>query len=182
MAIFIDDSLKLEMISIEHAESIFNLINQNKVHLREWLPWVIKMETIEQLKEIILISQQGFTDNSDHAFVIKYEEKIAGRIGVYDIDHQNKIGSIGYWIGEKFQGKGIVTKSCIAIIEYCFHHLDLNRLEIKCAVKNYKSQAIAEKLHFTKEGVLREAELLHTEFIDLFSYSLLKKEWKTVQF
>lgn len=182
MTIFIDDKLTLEMIRIEHAEPIFNLVNLNRVHLREWLPWVIKMETLEQFKEIILISQQGYTDNSDHAFVIKYEEEIAGRIGVYDIDHQNKIGSIGYWIGEKFQGKGIVTKSCNSIIEYCFNHLDLNRLEIKCAVKNYKSQAIAEKLLFKKEGVLREAELLHSEFIDLFCYSLLKKEWQVACF
>lgn len=176
MTIYIDEQLRLEMLNIEHAEPIFNLVNSNRLHLREWLPWVIQLETLEQFKEIILTSQQGFSNNSDLAFVIVYEGKIAGRVGVYDIDNQNKIGSIGYWIGEKFQKKGIVTKSCKSIINYCFEILDLNRLEIKCALKNYNSQAVAQRLNFKREGVLREAELLHGAFVDLICFSLLKSE------
>lgn len=57
--------------------------------------------------------------------------------------------------------------------------MDLNRIEIKAAVKNFKSQAIPEKLNFKKEGILRQAEFVNNEFIDLFIYSILKNEWKT---
>lgn len=180
MIIQIDNRLTLEMINIHHAEPIFHLVNSNRLHLREWLPWVVKVETVEYFKEIITISQQGYTNNSDHAFVILFDGIIVGRIGVYDIDNQNNIGAIGYWIGAEFQGKGIVSKASKVMINYCFQDLGLNRIEIKCATKNFKSQAIAERLKFTKEGIFREAELLHNEYIDIFIYSLLKKEWDII--
>ena len=55
-----------------------------------------------------------------------------------------KIGSVGYWLSEEFQGKGIVLRSVEKLVDYCFTELLLNRIEIKCGTKNYKSQAIAE--------------------------------------
>lgn len=178
MTIQIDEKIVLEMIGLHHAEPIFNLVNSNRFHLREWLPWVVKMETLEHFKEVIAVSQQGFTENKDHAFVILVDGIVAGRIGVYDIDNQNNIGAIGYWIGSEFQGKGIVNQSCEAMINYCFQDLGLNRIEIKCSTKNFRSQSVAERLKFHKEGTIREGELLHNEYIDLFIYSLLKKDWK----
>lgn len=85
-----------------------------------------------------------------------------------------KIGSVGYWLSEEFQGKGIVLRSVEKLVDYCFTELLLNRIEIKCGTKNYKSQAIAEKIGFQKEGIIREGEFLHNAFSDLFCYSLLK--------
>jgi ribosomal-protein-serine acetyltransferase len=103
-------------------------------------------------------------------------DKVIGRIGVYKIDSQNKIGEMGYWLAENAQGKGIITKSSKAIINFCFSDLQLNRIEIKCGTENLKSKAIPEKLNFTKEGVIRQGELLYDTFIDLNLYSLLKSE------
>ncbi len=34
------------------------------------------------------------------------------------------------------------------------------------------------KLNFTKEGILRQAEFVNNEFMDMFFYSILKEEWK----
>ncbi|MEO6949604.1 MAG: GNAT family protein, partial [Ginsengibacter sp.] len=59
-----------------------------------------------------------------------------------------------------------------------FQKIGLNRIEIKAAVRNLKSQAIPIKLNFKKEGVLRQAEFVNNEFIDLFLYSILKEEWE----
>ena len=81
-------------------------------------------------------------------------------------------------MAENLQGKGIITKSCKALIDYCFSDLQLNRIEIKCGTENFKSKTIPEKLNFTKEGVIREGELLYDKFIDLNLYSLLKTDIK----
>jgi ribosomal-protein-serine acetyltransferase len=56
--------------------------------------------------------------------------------------------------------------------------LQLNRIEIKCGIENFKSKTIPEKLNFTKEGVIRQGELLYDKFIDLNLYSLLKTDRK----
>ncbi len=62
------------------------------------------------------------------------------------------------------------------LIDFCFHHLNLNRIEIRCGTENVKSKHVAEKLNFTKEGVIRQGELLYDRYIDLNLYSLLKSD------
>jgi len=174
MLLKVDENITLELLEEKHADAIFSIISANRVYLREWLPWVIKMQTIEDFRGFISLYRQKYTENSDVAFVIVHDFIVVGRIGVYNIDAVNKIGSIGYWLSEEFQGKGIVLRSVEKLVDYCFTELLLNRIEIKCGTKNYKSQAIAEKIGFQKEGIIREGEFLHNAFSDLFCYSLLK--------
>ncbi|MDR6843626.1 GNAT family protein [Flavobacterium granuli] len=176
MIITIDNTLKLELITENHAQTIFEIVDANRAHLRPWLPFVDRMQTVEFANNFVKGAMQRNKDGNEYAFVIIENKKVIGRIGVYKIDNQNKIGEIGYWIIEGLQGKGIVTKSCKAIIDFCFSDLQLNRIEIKCGTENFKSKSIPEKLNFTKEGVIRQGELLYDTFIDLNLYSLLKSE------
>ena len=105
-----------------------------------------------------------------------WEWQSIGRIGISKIDYQNKIGEIGYWLAENSQGKGIIHKSIRTIIDFCFTDLKLNRIEIKCATENIQSKNIPEKFNFTKEGVIRQGELLYDKYVDLILYSLLKTD------
>jgi ribosomal-protein-serine acetyltransferase len=176
MTITIDNNLKLELITENHAQPIFDMVDANRAHLRPWLPFVDRMQTVEFARNFVKSTMQRNEDGNEYAFVIIEKEKVIGRIGVYKIDNQNKIGEIGYWIIEGLQGKGIVTKSCKTIIDFCFSDLQLNRIEIKCGTENLKSKTIPEKLSFTKEGIIRQGELLYDTFIDLNLYSLLKSD------
>ncbi|MBK7633025.1 MAG: GNAT family N-acetyltransferase [Saprospiraceae bacterium] len=56
---------------------------------------------------------------------------------MHKIDHQNKIGEIGYWL-TYVQGKGITTSACEALLSFCFNELQLNRIEIKCGTKIFE--------------------------------------------
>lgn len=85
--------------------------------------------------------------------------------------------SIGYWLGAEFEGRGIMVRSCRALIDYLFKELKLNRVEIRTAPGNKKSQAIPKKLGFTEEGTIREYEKLYTQFVDHVVYSMLAKDW-----
>jgi ribosomal-protein-serine acetyltransferase len=109
--------------------------------------------------------------------VIMYKDKLVGRIGLHHMNLQNKIAAIGYWQDKGVEGQGIITKSCIALINYGFEDLGLHRIEIKAATNNLKSQAIPERLNFKKEGILRQAELVNNEYLDLVLFSMLSHEW-----
>ena len=178
MVLIIDAEITLEQIDLKHSEGVFELASANREHIGEWMPWIIHMQSVEFIQNFSIGSNQRNKDGNEFAFVILENGKIVGRIGVYKIDNQNKTGEIGYWIGEKVQGKGIVTRSCEGLIDFCFDRLNLNRVEIRCAVENVKSQRIPERLHFEQEGILRQAEWLHNRFSDLRLYSMLRQDWR----
>jgi ribosomal-protein-serine acetyltransferase len=89
----------------------------------------------------------------------------------------NRKTEIGYWLSEKFQGQGLVTKSVSELCHFAFQKLDMNRVQIKCAVGNTPSANIPKRLNFTFEGIERQGELLIGNiFTDLEIYSKLKGE------
>ena len=177
MTIQINDSLILESNHLNHAEENYSLINSNRAYLKQWLTWVDKIQTLEDSKNYIISSIQKTEQQTDYGFVIKFNGNIVGRIGLHFIDATNKTGTIGYWVSEGFQGQGIITNACKALLDFGFMKLNLNRIEIKCATENIKSKTIPEKLHFKQEGIQRQAEFLNNQFTDLYVYSLLKEEW-----
>jgi ribosomal-protein-serine acetyltransferase len=179
MIIRVDEKIRLELLEDKHAESIFHMVNTNRNHLRSWLPFVDSIQSIEYVQDFVKETTQRNNRGNEFAFVVFYENNMVGRVGVYQIDVSNKIAEIGYWIVESAQGYGIITKSCKALVDFCFTDLRLNRIEIKCGIANGKSNAISKRLNFTHEGVMRQAELLNGDFIDLNLYSLLKNEKQT---
>jgi len=179
MIINVKTNISLELIHESHALPIFNLVDRNRVFLREWLSFVDRMDSVSFAENFVKGSMKRNEEGQEYAFVITENGIVIGRIGVYKIDHQNKIGEIGYWLAEYVQGKGITTSACEALLSFCFNELQLNRIEIKCGTKNIRSQAIPVKLGFQMEGILRDAEWLHDQFIDLNLYSLLKSEYIT---
>jgi ribosomal-protein-serine acetyltransferase len=170
--------IQLQPLADHHAEEAFALIQGNREHLSEWLPWVGRMQTTDDFRYYIRHCRQQQADGTDYGYIILHNHVMVGRIGIHYIHKLNKSCAIGYWLGKKFEGKGIITTACTALIEECFTTLGLNRIEIKCGTGNSKSAAIPERLGFTKEGVLRQAEWVNGGFIDLALYSLLKEDWQ----
>ena len=180
MKIQVDETISLEFLDETDAVSLLNLVNANRAYLRKWLPWVDSMQTVANFKQYIIDSNKQAVDKTDFGYAIIIDKNIVGRIGMHRINRQNKIGEIGYWLSDDLQGRGIITKCCKALISHGFTTLNLNRIEIKCAVENEKSRAIAEKLQFKQEGILKQAEWLNGKFIDLYLYAMLKEEWLNI--
>ena len=180
MKIQVDETISLEFLNETDAVSLLNLVNANRAYLREWLPWVDSMQTVANFKQYIIDSNKQAVDKTDFGYAIIIDKNIVGRIGMHRINRQNKIGEIGYWLSDGLQGGGIITKCCKALISHGFTALNLNRIEIKCAVENEKSRAIAEKLQFKQEGILKQAEWLNGKFINLYLYAMLKEEWLNI--
>lgn len=176
MILKVNTSLSLELVAPRHAQELYELASANRMHLREWLPWLDHMQSVVFIENFIKGTVQRNSDGSEYAFVIMQNDQMVGRAGIYKLDKQNKIAEIGYWIAEDQQGTGIVTAACRTLISFCFDILQLNRIEVKCGTGNHRSQAIPRHLGFRQEGILRQAELVHGTFIDLELYSLLKNE------
>ncbi|MFN4215538.1 GNAT family N-acetyltransferase [Exiguobacterium sp.] len=175
----IKDQLQLRMFTIDDAEALFELTMASEPYLREWLGWLDYIETVDDSKRNIEGRIKGLMETGGYpkSFAILYQGKLAGTIGFNDIDRGIKCGTIGYWLGQNFQGKGIMSQALETLIEYGFRDLGFNKIEIRVATGNRKSQALPERLGFKQEGVLRDAEWLYDRYVDHVVYGLLRAEW-----
>ncbi|HWJ79762.1 MAG TPA: GNAT family protein [Niallia sp.] len=176
----IDEKIELRIFHENDAEEFFALTMKNKDYLKEWLGWLDYTKTVEDTRNNIKERLQGILETGGYpkSVAIIYEGKIAGTIGYNEINRTSKIGIIGYWLASEFQGLGIMTKACKAFINYGFTELGLNRIQIAAATENEKSRAIPERLGFTQEGTIRQAEWLYDHYVDHVIYGLLKEEWE----
>lgn len=173
----VTDDICLQLLEVRHAEELFLLTDKDRNYLREWLPWVDGTKNPGDTRNFIQLSLNGFSNNNGFHAGIFYKDEIAGCIGLHGIDWNNKKTSIGYWLGSDYQGKGIMTQSCEAVINHAFYHLGLNRVEIRAAVLNHKSRAVPSRLGFSHEGIVRSAEWLYDHYVDHVIYGMLSEDW-----
>jgi len=173
----VNENITLKLLEKKDAEELFALVNDSRSYLREWLPWVDSMKQETDYEPIIEMWLKQFTSHDGFQAGVVYKGKIVGMVGFHGIDWANSKTSVGYWLSEKYQGKGIMTEAVKSLINIAFTEYKLNRVEILCGVKNEKSKAIPERLGFKQEGIIRDAEYLYDHFHDCSLYSVLSKEW-----
>ncbi|WP_026692835.1 GNAT family N-acetyltransferase [Peribacillus kribbensis] len=177
----VDEDIQLRLFTLGDAEELFQLTCRSKPYLKEWLGWLDYTVTKDDSAEFIKGTLSGTAETGGHpkSAAIVYRGKIAGTIGFNEINRMSKIGVIGYWLGEEFQGRGIMSRSFKAFVDYGFKEAGLNRIEVRAAVGNLKSRALPEHLHFKEEGLIREAEWLYDHYVDHVVYGLLRREWES---
>ena len=172
----VNRNIRLEPVNLSMAPVIFETIDRDRKYLEKWLPFVEFTHQVSDTENFLqsIVNQQEI--KKDEVFSIWYNGDFAGLIGFKDTDWINHKTEIGYWIGEKMQGKGIVTACVQKLIHYAFQKQKLNRIQIKVAVGNFKSSAIPKRLGFQFEGTERAGELHQNKYLDLEIYSLLKHD------
>ena len=174
----VDGHVELALMDERHAEQLFALTDSSRAYLREWLPWLDGVTSPADSRGFIAGALQQFAEGNGFQAGIWYRGELAGVIGYHYVNRANRATSIGYWLGATFQGKGIMTRACRALVEYAFGELALNRIEVHCATGNTRSRAIPERLGFTVEGTLRQAEWLYDRYVDHVVYAMLAEDWK----
>jgi ribosomal-protein-serine acetyltransferase len=156
---------------------LFAMIDRNRERLRAWLPWIVPDYSMADMRRFLAEGAAEFAERRSLTMTIRHRGALCGAIALHRIDQCNLSTSIGYWIDEDHEGKGIVTAACRAIVTHGFREFGLHRIEIRCATWNHRSSAVPRRLEFVEEGILREAEWLHGKWVDLRVFSMLARDW-----
>ena len=116
----VDKDIKLKMLEEREAEQLFKLVDSNRNYLAEFLPFVEHTNKVEDSKHFIHSALQQFIDGNGFHCGIWSNKELIGVIGLHYLDLVNKITSIGYYLAEDFQKKGIMTKCTKALIRYVY--------------------------------------------------------------
>jgi ribosomal-protein-serine acetyltransferase len=107
------------------------------------------------------------------------EGQLVGLAGLQNINKHNQTASLDYGVDARFRSQGIATRACRALINYGFQEAGLNRIQIEVDVFNLPSCAVAERLGFVKEGIIRDRYKGVDGFHHCALYSALAREWQT---
>jgi ribosomal-protein-alanine N-acetyltransferase len=87
-------------------------------------------------------------------------------------------GSLGYWMGAPFAGRGYMTAAVDALIPFAFGALRLHRLEAACIPSNTASIRLLERSGFVREGMARQYLCINGLWQDHLLYGLVGSDTK----
>lgn len=166
MTIHVHKKLRLRTLHAKDAQRVFKVVNRNRDDLRAWMPWVDGIVKENDIKVMIEDWQRAYVKGTDMVLGIFLGWRYIGHIDLHNIKAVIKKAEIGYWLGKKYRGRGIMTACVKALINYAFHVLCLDHIVIRCDMQNSKGRAIPERLGFTlmhmEKGVSPDGTPLET--------------------
>lgn len=121
--------------------------------------------------------QRRIKNKKGYNFIIVFDEKPIGSVGLGEIDWQNKNAKLGYWLARKFWGQGIMTEAVKLILDFGFRKLKLHRIEADAFKENKKSQRVLEKSGFKIEGISRESIFKFGRYHNGLRYGILVSDY-----
>jgi RimJ/RimL family protein N-acetyltransferase len=102
-----------------------------------------------------------------------------GGIGVIaGADIERFSAEIGYWLGEPFWGRGIVSEALTLMTEHAFDRLNLLRIFALAFAENAPSMRVLEKAGYVREGCLKSGAVKHGQVYDQLLYARINPRWR----
>lgn len=115
------------------------------------------------------------TTDEECVACIAVDSEAAGMIGIqFRKDIERCSGELGYWLGEEFWGRGIVTTAIRSFTAWAMPRFDLTRVYAEVFAENQASSRVLEKSGFARVGVLRKAAIKHGRHHDYVLYDLVR--------
>ena len=169
VSITVDDIIALQPIALNHADELYALIHSNRDNLGQWLPWVPKTKTVDDTIGFINKSVSNAQNGVSYVYSVMVEGKIAGCFDMRWGDLEKSMAGIGYWLGQPYQGRGIMTKCVNTMTGYAFEH-GIKAIYISCATENYASQNVAKRAGYIYKHTTPNAEKLISGMVDNHVY------------
>ena len=172
------ERLTLRRFTLEDAEKMFTNWASDKA-VTEFLTWP-PHQTVELTKSLLAewISDYEKPDVYNWVIELKGEKVPIGNISVVRHRDETLSCDLGYCMGTRWWGNGLMPEAGRAVLAYLFEEVGFNRIAATHDKNNPKSGRVMQKLGMTYEGTLRSAGHNNQGIVDEVWYSILKDEWK----
>ncbi len=171
--IAVDDDIMLIVSLPENFVVIHNTVMENADCLSQWLPWVALLETSLDTRTFLEEELEKFHAARGVTYAIWYRGEFAGHLSCHAFDWGNRATALGYWLAEKFGGRGMMTRCVKRLIEVLMKDLGLARIEIRCGEGNWRSRAVAERAGLRMEAISLNREVVQGALINWAVYTIV---------
>ena len=166
--------IKIQPFNDEHLDEFVVAVRESAATVGKWMSWCHKEYSISEARLWFESCQKNINKQSayDLGIFSKEHNQLLGSIAINRIDHEHKMGNIGYWVRETFQNQGIASSAVQLIKEFGFNELGLNRLEIVVLEDNLFSRKVAEGSGAQFEWIAKNRLMHHQQTRIAVIYSL----------
>lgn len=172
---FLNDKYVIRDFELSDAQSLVKYANNYEIfrRVKDNFPYPYTIKDAESWITVSRNTTEGFN------YAIANDKELIGGIGVKFKDDVYRFSwELGYWLGEPFWGKGIVTEAVKAFTKYLFNNYNIRSITANVYEGNKASMKVLTKAGFKLDGVIRKAVFKEKLFKDLYIYSILREEIK----
>jgi len=166
------DNFIIRNFLIEDAPSLAKHANNSKIwiNLRDHFPNPYTLEDAEKFISVVNLADPVTN------YAIEVDNQCAGSIGfILGKDFYKRTAELGYWLGEEFWNKGIMTKAVKLFTDFIFDYFDIIRIQASVFDWNPASSKVLIKAGFEFEARLRKNILKNGIIVDELIYAKLKE-------
>lgn len=171
------ERLILRKFVIDDADAMYaNWAGEDKV--TKFLTWPTHADT--EVTRAVLggwVKRYEEPDCYNWGIELKSTGDLIGSISVVAIKEKVSSAELGYCMGTKWWGRGIMPEAGRAVMKYLFEEVGCNRICAAHAKTNPKSGRVMQKIGMTYEGTWRQDYLLKQGVTDKVWYSILRDEY-----
>lgn len=178
------NGLYLRYPRLDDYDAWSNLRGESREFLVPWEPsWPADDLTRAAFRRRVRRYQRDVRDDQSYPF-FAFREEDGALLGACTLSNVRRgvqqSCSLGYWMGERFAGQGLMTEAVRALLPFVFETLRLHRLQAACLPNNEPSKRVLEKLGFEPEGLARRFLLIDGAWRDHLVFALLSDDpWQS---
>ena len=124
------------------------------------------------------VRQRAIADRRFELAIVDEDDAFAGMVLLHSLDERHRHCEVGFWLVPAARGNGVATRAVRLVVSWAFEELDLLRVEMTTTPDNAGVFALAERLGFTHEGVLRKRNVERGQRVDVVWFGVLREEWR----
>lgn len=109
------------------------------------------------------------------------DDSLLGGVTLHSFDWRHSHAEVGFWLAPGARGRGVATEAVAMCIEWAFRELEMHRVEMTTLPQFDRALALAERLGFRQEGLMRERNLERGVRLDVVMLAVLQYEWTSPQ-
>ena len=175
--------LLIRLYEDKDLEDIFDYSGTSDFWLMRTLTWQPTREGVKKFWESRrYMDTTKDLDQLDLVVEWKEKSKVIGNIGILITQmNENKQGTIGWLLGNKFQGQGFASEAARALLTFGFDKMGLHRISASTSRDNIRSWLLMERIGMRREAHFKQSEFVNGEWQDEFIYAILAEEWHSKQ-
>jgi len=132
-------------------------------------------------------ARQEAADGTDYSFFIFFtaegRETLVGGVTLSNIRRRAaQFVNLGYWMGQPFAGKGLMSEAVGVCLPFVFDTLDLHRIHAAFLPGNQASRRVLEKNGFVEEGFAEKYLQINGRWEDHVLFGLTRERYELTRY